>query len=456
MDKKLEDFWDKKELKDFVNDNGFFFNMVANSISKENMEEALDDFTKNAIETNIDVPTGDNIMIFKWIASQAYKKGGKNRNGYKIDPNGWDFTNYLLNPIILLQHNAQTGGIGKAIKFDVNNDGLNILFFVDLNTLDDKTRYQVENGYISAISTGHITEEDGIEDNKTGKVYSIEDAMEKFWWENVWAAFMWGSDLYTYIVTKAQAIENSLVTIGSNEKAIALPNAIGKYALNRHAPLINKLEEMKKNAEDKKLEDVKVNEEEKVEEKVEEVTEEKTDEKVEDKVESVETNDEEKVEEEVTEEGTTEENTTEENKEDEEETTEENKEEENKEEENKEEETIEEETTEEETTEEEDQTPEDTSENKAEIAKGEEVKDNNVSENDAVAELTNQLAERDALLKKAEETITNMSNAMEDKDKLIKMANDYVISLWLSFDAEANANGDKKKTILENRIKRAE
>lgn len=445
MDKKLEDFWDKKELKDFVNDNGFFFNMVANSISKENMEEALDDFTKNAIETKIDVPTGENIMIFKWLASQAYKKGGKNRNGYKIDPNGWDFTNYMNNPIILLQHNASTGGIGKAIKFDVNNDGLNILFFVDLNTLDDKTRYQVENGYISAISTGHITEEDGIEDNKTGKVYSIEDAMEKFWWENVWSSFMWGSDLYTYIVTKAQAIENSLVTIGSNEKAIALPNAIGKYALNRHAPLINKLEEMKKNAEAKKLEDVKVNEEEKVEEKVEEVTEEKTDEKVEDKVESVETNDEEKVEEEVTEEGTTEENTNEENKEDEEETTEEtteeNKEEENKEEENK---------------EEEDQTPEDTSENKAEIAKGEEVKDNNISENDMVTQLTNELEEHKSLLKKAEETIVNMSNAMEDKDKLIKMANDYVISLWLSFDAEANANGDKKKTILENRIKRAE
>ena len=432
MDKKLEDFWDKKELKDFVNDNGFFFNMVANSISKENMEEALDDFTKNAIETKIDVPTGENIMIFKWLASQAYKKGGKNRNGYKIDPNGWDFTNYMNNPIILLQHNASTGGIGKAIKFDINNDGLNILFFVDLNTLDDKTRYQVENGYISAISTGHITEEDGIEDNKTGKVYSIEDAMEKFWWENVWSAFMWGSDLYTYIVTKAQAIENSLVTIGSNEKAIALPNAIGKYALNRHAPLINKLEEMKKNAEDKKLEDVKVNEEDKVEDKVEEketeekITEEKTDEKVEDKVESVETNDEDKVEE-VEEEVT-------------EEVTEEEAEEE----------------AEEETTEEEDQTPEDTSENKAEIAKGEEVKDNNISENDMVTQLTNELEEHKSLLKKAEETIVNMSNAMEDKDKLIKMANDYVISLWLSFDAEANANGDKKKTILENRIKRAE
>jgi len=406
MDKKLEDFWDKKELKDFVNDNGFFFNMVANSISKENMEEALDDFTKNAIETKIDVPTGENIMIFKWLASQAYKKGGKNRNGYKIDPNGWDFTNYMNNPIILLQHNASTGGIGKAIKFDINNDGLNILFFVDLNTLDDKTRYQVENGYISAISTGHITEEDGIEDNKTGKVYSIEDAMEKFWWENVWSAFMWGSDLYTYIVTKAQAIENSLVTIGSNEKAIALPNAIGKYALNRHAPLINKLEEMKKNAEDKKLEDVKVNEEDKVEDKVEEketeekITEEKTDEKVEDKVESVETNDEDKVEE-VEEEVT-------------EEVTEEEAEEETK----------------EETTEEEDQTPEDTSENKAEIAKGEEVKDNNISENDMVTQLTNELEEHKSLLKKAEETIVNMSNAMEDKDKLIKMANDYVISLW--------------------------
>jgi len=40
----------------------------------------------------------------------------------------WDLTNYLLNPIILLQHNASTGGIGKAIKFDINNDGLGLSY----------------------------------------------------------------------------------------------------------------------------------------------------------------------------------------------------------------------------------------------------------------------------------------------------------------------------------------
>jgi len=80
MNKRLEDFTDKKELKDFVNDNGFFFNMVANSIDKKKFEEALTDFSENAMETNIEVPTGENIMIFKGLASQSYKKGEKNRN----------------------------------------------------------------------------------------------------------------------------------------------------------------------------------------------------------------------------------------------------------------------------------------------------------------------------------------------------------------------------------------
>ena len=62
-------------------------------------------------------------MLFKGLASQSYDSGEKNRNGYKIDPNGWTFTNYKNNPIILLQHNAEDGGIGKHYHLKLQTQG---------------------------------------------------------------------------------------------------------------------------------------------------------------------------------------------------------------------------------------------------------------------------------------------------------------------------------------------
>ena len=415
MDKKLEDFTDKKELKEFVNENGFFFNMVVNTINRDSMNEALEDFSTNAIETGINVPEWDNIMIFKGLASQGYKKKEKNRNGYKIDPNGWIFDNYLYNPIILLQHNANNGGIGKAIKFDIKKDGLNILFFVDLNTLDEKSRYQVQNGYITAISTGSITEEDGIEEVSTGKIYSIEDAMEKFWRENVRKAFRWESDDYIYVVTKAQLIENSLVTIWSNEKAIALPNAIGKYALNKHAPLIAKMEEMKNKLVNEVEETPAVETTEVVEEPtVETPTEEVASTPVEEANDTEET-----ATEEATEEATTE--------------------------------PVVEETPE--------ASPVETTENDVETTEGNSLKAED--ENSLVAELQNSLSEKDKviaeqneLLENATKTIVELNTLIEAKDQVIGMAKNYLTSLWQSFDANSLENS--KKTIIENRIKVAQ
>ena len=247
MNKTIDNLIDttsKKNMKQYVKDNGFFFNMKANKF--DTLNDALKNFGTNAFSTGVEVPTNvdGNIIIFSGLASQAYGKGEKSRNGYKIDPNGWDFTNYGFNPIILLQHNDDLGGIGHAIKFEVTAEGLNILFYVDLNTLDAKTAYQVKNGFINAISTGHITKSDGIEEVETGIVYTIGDAIEKFGIDNVWDAFCGESEMFTYIVTKAEAVENSLVTIGSNEKAMATQNAIGGYVKNKYG---NSLEELKKN-----------------------------------------------------------------------------------------------------------------------------------------------------------------------------------------------------------------
>lgn len=103
------------------------------------------------------------------------------------------------------------------------------MFFVDLDTLEERNATQVKRGFVSAISTGAIPEEYMFEENDSGDLYTEADAEEKFGWKNLWDA-MWGdSDILTLVVTKAKMIENSLVTIGSNENAIAMQNAIGKH-----------------------------------------------------------------------------------------------------------------------------------------------------------------------------------------------------------------------------------
>lgn len=241
----------KKELKDYINQNGFFFHIQCDKITQDQVNDLLTDgMGGQMVKTGRVVPTGDNIVVFKGIASQNYAKGEKSRNGYKYDQNGWDFSAYLNNPIILWQHDTTYGGIGNAISFWNDASGnLNVMFFVDLNTLDPRNGVQVKEGYVSAISTGAIAKEYMFEENETGVMYTEDDAEDKFGWENVWRA-MWGdSDVLTLVVTAAEMIENSLVTIGSNENAVAMQNGIGKH-FKEHAETYkkNKLATLKTDA----------------------------------------------------------------------------------------------------------------------------------------------------------------------------------------------------------------
>lgn len=221
----------KKELKDFVNENGFFFHIKCDAITTDEAKAILTDAKASVLaETGKEIPVGENIVVFKGIASQNYAKGEKNRNGYKYDQNGWNFDSYLANPIILWQHNAQYGGIGNAISFwKDKEDNLCALFFVDLETLDERNRVQVKRGYVTAISTGAIAKEYKFEENETGDLYTEEEAEDKFGSWNVFLAYIGQNENLTLVVTKAEMLENSLVTIGSNEQAIAMQNAMGNF-----------------------------------------------------------------------------------------------------------------------------------------------------------------------------------------------------------------------------------
>ena len=218
----------KKALKDYINQNGFFFHITCDKIGAEEIGRIMEN--SSMVKTGKEIPTEGNIVVFKGIASQNYAKGEKSRNGYKYDQNGWDFSSYMSNPIILWQHNAQFGGIGNAVSFWNDAKGnLNALFFVDLDTLEERNAVQVRKGYVTAISTGAIAKEYMFEDNDTGERYTEAEAEEKFGGWNVLLAY-WGENKnLTLVVTKAEMIENSLVTIGSNENAIAMQNAIGQH-----------------------------------------------------------------------------------------------------------------------------------------------------------------------------------------------------------------------------------
>lgn len=110
-----------------------------------------------------------------------------------------------------------------------NENNLNSLFYVDLDTLEPRHAKQIKNGYTAGVSTGASTEEYMFEDNENGNRYSREDAEEKFGWENVIDALWGDSNILTLVITKAKLLENSLVTIGSNAKAVALQNSISDY-----------------------------------------------------------------------------------------------------------------------------------------------------------------------------------------------------------------------------------
>lgn len=172
---------------------------------------------------NKDVPEWDNIKIFNWIFSENYWKWKKSRNWYKYDQNWWDLKNYSKVPLILWQHDESYWWIWKAIEIYLDEkNNLWGKFYIDLELLDDRNRKQVERWMVNMLSTWAITLDWWFEENKNWKRYTEEEAIEKFWFEEVWKS-LWGAKdaILTYIVTKAELVENSLVTIWSNAWAIA-------------------------------------------------------------------------------------------------------------------------------------------------------------------------------------------------------------------------------------------
>lgn len=234
-------WFSKKELKDYVNTNGFFFHMQCNTLEPKMVNEMLQDTTIDMIKTWVEIPTWEDVIVYQWIASQNYWVWEKSRNGYKYDQKGWDFTDYNYNPLVLFQHDTNQP-IGNTISFWYDQAwNLNIMFFIYKDTLDWVDKVRVEKGLIRALSTWALTDEYMFEETETGNLITEEDAEEKYGWGNLIDAYMWISEFLILVITKARMLENSLVTMWSNEQALAIQNGIWQYFKNKAELLKEKL-----------------------------------------------------------------------------------------------------------------------------------------------------------------------------------------------------------------------
>lgn len=212
----------KKELKNYINENGFFFDMECNKISTDEMNLILTDGRKKKmVKIDREPPQNDSVVVFKGIASQNFKKWEKSYNWYKYDQNGWDFTTYMNKPLILWQHNASYGAIGNALSFWLDEENnLNIMFYVDKRTLEPRNAVQIEEWLVSSLSTWAYNREWRLEDIEDWKLLTIDEAEAKYWFDEVLNALFGESEKLIVVVTKAEMIENSVVTMWSNEWAV--------------------------------------------------------------------------------------------------------------------------------------------------------------------------------------------------------------------------------------------
>jgi len=232
----------KKELKKFINENGFFLHL--DSVHEISRKEFLE---SNALKTNSKVPEGDNIIFFEGTASQNFEKGEVSRNEYKIDQKGWMVNSYMKNPQILLSHSPKEP-TGKAVELSLDSKGMKVAYYVNLDWVDEVNARRIKGGAYSGLSTGHITHEYKYENKETGELLTPEEIEDKYGLDE-WDLMF--SDAWNFVVTKAELVEISMVTLPSNPEALTVQNSLQNFYKNLMNKKKNEIEEEKKEEDTK-------------------------------------------------------------------------------------------------------------------------------------------------------------------------------------------------------------
>jgi HK97 family phage prohead protease len=116
------------------------------------------------------------------------------RYGTIIIPSGIDYSAYMNNPVVLINHKSDYLPIGKCLGFFLNGENLEATIQLDMN--DEKAckvNDKIKNGFVSAVSVGIIP------------IEQTEQTID-------------GEKIITY--TKSELVEFSVVTIPANRDAL--------------------------------------------------------------------------------------------------------------------------------------------------------------------------------------------------------------------------------------------
>lgn len=116
------------------------------------------------------------------------------RYGTIIVPSGIDYSAYMNNPVVLINHKSDYLPIGKCLGFFLNGENLEATIQLDMN--DEKAckvNDKIKNGFVSAVSVGIIP------------IEQTEQTID-------------GEKVMTY--TKSELVEFSVVTIPANRDAL--------------------------------------------------------------------------------------------------------------------------------------------------------------------------------------------------------------------------------------------
>ena len=94
------------------------------------------------------------------------------RFGERIDPQGWDFNRYMVNPVVEWAHRYDIPAIGKIEGLTVNNEGLHGLVYFNDKSFDPfgwSIGQRVKSGVIRAGSVGFRVIEIEIPDKATSQ-----------------------------------------------------------------------------------------------------------------------------------------------------------------------------------------------------------------------------------------------------------------------------------------------
>lgn len=127
------------------------------------------------------------------------------RDGDTIDPNGWDLRNYMRNPTVLWAHNHTQPPIGKASHVWTDSKGLHATVEfppVGVYPFADQIHDLVKAGFLNATSVGFVSK--ASRPSESGQT-----------------------------ITRAELLEFSIVSVGSNPDALVMQRAVDRSAMQK-------------------------------------------------------------------------------------------------------------------------------------------------------------------------------------------------------------------------------